>query len=102
VSSADAENLAIAEQLVQAWRTTTAAEPPSSKVRGLDGARALEIARSAVELLGPDRVVGYKIGLTSPAAQRAMGCEQPIFGRIYADDVFPRLVTVWRRAPSVI
>jgi 2-keto-4-pentenoate hydratase len=98
VRTADAENLAIAEQLVTAWRRTTATDPPSSKVRGLDGVTALEIARSAVKLLGPDRVVGYKIGLTSAAAQRAMGCEQPIFGRIYADDVFPRGATLSRSA----
>jgi 2-keto-4-pentenoate hydratase len=98
VRSTDAENLAIAEQLVAAWRSTTAAEPPSSKARGLDGARALEIAGGAVELLGHHRVVGYKIGLTSTAAQRAMGCEQPIFGRIYADDVFSCGATLSRSA----
>jgi 2-keto-4-pentenoate hydratase len=98
VRSVDGENLAIAEQLVAAWRSTTATEPPSSKVRGLDGARALEITRSAVELLGSDRIVGYKIGLTGTAAQRAMDCEQPIFGRIYADDVFPCGATLSRFA----
>ena len=98
MNPADAKNMAIAQQLVAAWRSTTAIAPPSSRIRGLDGARALEITRSAVELLGPDRVVGYKIGLTATAAQRAMGCEQPIFGRIYADDVIPHGATLSRSA----
>jgi 2-keto-4-pentenoate hydratase len=88
-TTADAENLAIAQRLAGAWRNAGTTEPPSGQLDGLDDARARQIARRAVELLGPERVVGYKVGLTLASAQQALDYDRPIFGRIYAEDVFP-------------
>ncbi len=94
----DAENQKIAQRLVSAWRTATVTEPPSAQVAELDSIRALQITRHSTALLGPDRVVGYKIGLVAESAQQAMGYAQPVFGRIYADDVSASGATLSRSA----
>lgn len=97
-TTAETENLAIAERIVKAWRTATDTAPPSVQVPALDSTRALDIAISATELLGPERVVGYKVGLTAVTAQLKMGYHQPVFGRIYAEDVFVGGADLPRRA----
>lgn len=57
--------------------------PPASALSLSDGyAVQAEVAR-----LRGAPVAGYKIGLTNPAAQRAMGVGEPIAGRLRAADI---------------
>ncbi|WP_055591243.1 2-keto-4-pentenoate hydratase [Streptacidiphilus griseoplanus] len=80
-----------ADALAEAARTGV----PCAPVRGLlaDGGVAdayavqqLNIQRS---LTGSRRVVGRKIGLTSPAVQRQLGVNQPDFGALLSDMAVP-------------
>lgn len=97
-SATDIEDGSIARRLMNAWHNVMATEPPSERVFPLDDVRALKIAMCGAGLVGPDRVVGYKIGLTAASAQAAMGYGQPVFGRVYGDHVFPSGATVSRMA----
>jgi 2-keto-4-pentenoate hydratase len=51
-----------------------------------DLARAYEVQAQAASLRG-DAVVAYKIGLTNPKAQQAMGVAEPIAGRLVQSDL---------------
>ena len=43
-----------------------------------------------------ETVIGYKVGCTSPATQRQMGIDSPIFGRLYEGERWPSGVTLSR------
>lgn len=49
------------------------------------GAYAVQALNARAFVDGGRRVAGYKAGLTSPAARRALASDSPIFGRLYAD-----------------
>lgn len=76
-----------AEQLRLAAETET----PCPPVRALIGSTAVEpayaVQRQLVErrLAAGGRIVGRKIGLTSPAVQAQLGVDQPDFGVLFAD-----------------
>jgi 2-keto-4-pentenoate hydratase len=36
-----------------------------------------------------ERVIGYKVGCTSPAIQAQLGIREPIFGRVFDTGCFP-------------
>lgn len=76
-----------------AARLATAARDhrPCAPVRDLLGdsdvdlAYAVQLQLAAARLAGGARVVGRKIGLTSPAVQRQLGVDQPDFGFLFED-----------------
>ena len=76
-----------ADRLTRAARTRT----PCAPVRDLIGADDVELAyavqRRLTEerLAGGARVVGRKIGLTSPAVQKQLGVDRPDFGVLFDD-----------------
>jgi 2-keto-4-pentenoate hydratase len=73
-----------ARRLTEAARTSTPCRP----VRDLIGASDVAAAYAVQQRLADERqarVVGHKIGLTSPAVQRQLGVDQPDFGLLFDD-----------------
>ncbi len=80
----------MAEALVAA-RTDLAQIPPLRESHGLasvEDAYAVQDAANRRWIAGGRRLVGRKIGLTSPAVQAQMGIDQPDFGMLWADYAF--------------
>jgi 2-keto-4-pentenoate hydratase len=75
-----------ADRLWEAWRTNVPCDPVRGSFAAGDVAAAYEVQRINTErqLATGDRVVGYKIGLTSEAVQRQLGVDQPDFGPLFA------------------
>lgn len=72
-------------------RQAASSGQPCTPVRNLIGTSDIDVAY-AVQRLNNDyrieegrRLVGSKIGLTSPAVQKQLGVDQPDFGRLFAD-----------------
>lgn len=80
----------IAEALLQAYGTREPVAPPRTRIEDLNLDDAYRIQRLQEEAFtGAGRkVVGHKIGLTSPAMQRQLGVDSPDFGFITDDLVF--------------
>ncbi|MEB3030064.1 2-keto-4-pentenoate hydratase [[Mycobacterium] nativiensis] len=76
-----------ADRLISAAAAPLQCDP----VRDILGDRDIASAYAVQHLLNEDalaqgrRIVGYKIGLTSPAVQRQLGVEQPDSGVLFAD-----------------
>lgn len=80
----------MAEALVHA-RTALKQIPPLRESHGLNSvadAYAVQAAANRHWLDRGRRLVGRKIGLTSPAVQAQMGIDQPDFGMLWADYAF--------------
>jgi len=58
---------------------------PALAPLGLDGAYAAQSLQTAARLSGGARIIGRKIGLTSPAVQRQLGVDQPDYGTLFDD-----------------
>lgn len=91
MSGHEAELLDLAAALAEAARTRTPIEPISAGRPWLGAAEAYEIQRA---LLAPrraagERVVGWKVGLTSAAMQRQLGVDQPDYAPILSGAVVP-------------
>jgi 2-keto-4-pentenoate hydratase len=80
-----------AERLLTAARTHT----PCAPVRDVLPDGAAETAYAVQKILTEDsldagrRIVGRKVGLTSPAVQQQLGVDQPDFGVLYDDMAVP-------------
>ncbi|MFJ8504371.1 2-keto-4-pentenoate hydratase [Streptomyces avermitilis] len=80
-----------ADVLSEAARTKTACPPVRSLLAEGDVESAYAVQRVNVEraVVAGRRVVGRKIGLTSPAVQAQLGVGQPDFGTLFADMAVP-------------
>jgi 2-keto-4-pentenoate hydratase len=80
-----------AERLITAARTVTATAPVRDVLGSTDVALAYDVQRvlTASRLAEGARIVGRKVGLTSPAVQAQLGVEQPDFGVLFDDMLVP-------------
>jgi 2-keto-4-pentenoate hydratase len=78
---------AIAERILDAYRTGTPIAPVRSEIKGV--AEAYAVQRATVErwLAQGRRLAGQKIGLTSKVVQAQLGVDEPDFGALFADMV---------------
>ena len=78
---------AAAERLFEAGRDGVPCDPVRDLIApaDLDAAYAVQEINTARALAAGRRIVGFKIGLTSPAVQRQLGVGQPDFGILFAD-----------------
>lgn len=85
------EVLKAAEVLHEAVRTNSPCAPVRSLLAEGDIRSAYEVQRTNVErgVAAGRRIVGRKIGLTSPAVQTQLGVDQPDFGTLFADMTVP-------------
>ncbi len=76
-----------AQRLDRAARTGVACAPLSDLLAAGDVESAYQVQRLLTErrLAGGARVIGRKIGLTSPAVQRQVGVDRPDFGVLFED-----------------
>lgn len=76
-----------ADRLLQAQRDRTPCPPVRDLIGATDVALAYEVQSrlTAARLQEGARVVGRKIGLTSPAVQQQLGVDQPDFGVLFDD-----------------
>ncbi|MER7938655.1 MULTISPECIES: fumarylacetoacetate hydrolase family protein [unclassified Streptomyces] len=76
-----------ADVLLAAERSATPCPPVRDLLRegGAVSAYSVQRLNIARKLVGDRRVVGRKIGLTSPAVQRQLGVGQPDFGTLLSD-----------------
>jgi 2-keto-4-pentenoate hydratase len=77
----------IADELDRAERSRSPMAPPSQAHSGLDldDAYDVQMINAARAVREGRRAVGYKIGLTSAAAQKHFGITHPDFGHLYQD-----------------
>ncbi|GAA3733239.1 2-keto-4-pentenoate hydratase [Spinactinospora alkalitolerans] len=80
-----------ADILAEAARTRTACLPVRPLFADADVTAAYAVQRVNVErgTVAGRRIVGRKIGLTSPAVQRQLGVDRPDFGALFADMAVP-------------
>lgn len=84
----------LVDQAADRLRAAAAAHQPCSPLRDLIGSTDVAAAYAVAEQLTRERiaagakVVGRKIGLTSPAVQRQLGVDQPDFGVLFDDMAF--------------
>ncbi|MEU9367604.1 fumarylacetoacetate hydrolase family protein [Streptomyces avermitilis] len=75
----------LARRLWHAGRSGAAADPAAAdQLDDLDMAYAVENATRDLALAAGDRVIGYKIGLTSQSARDAFGAKEPAAGHLLA------------------
>jgi 2-keto-4-pentenoate hydratase len=80
-----------AERLIAAGRSGVATGPVRDVLGVADLRLAYEVQRvvSAARRAEGGRVVGRKVGLTSPVVQRQFGVDQPDFGVLFEDMLVP-------------
>ncbi|MEU6825412.1 2-keto-4-pentenoate hydratase [Streptomyces atriruber] len=81
----------VAAALEEAARTGVPCAPVRSRLPEGDVEAAYAVQRLHVErgITAGRRLVGRKIGLTSPAVQRQLGVDRPDFGALFADMAVP-------------
>jgi 2-keto-4-pentenoate hydratase len=80
-----------AERLIAAARTGVPAAPVRDVLGSTDVVSAYEVQNvlTAARTAAGARVVGRKVGLTSPVVQRQLGVDQPDFGVLFDDMLVP-------------
>jgi 2-keto-4-pentenoate hydratase len=80
-----------AERLIAAGRQGVATGPVRHVLGAADLVLAYEVQRvvAATRVAEGGRVVGRKVGLTSPVVQRQFGVDQPDFGLLFEDMLVP-------------
>lgn len=84
------DHAAIAAQLVEARRTKTPIEPLSDTHEGITPSDSYAIQESIVRTMldAGDRIVGYKLGLTSRPMQTLLGIDQPDYAAVMGSMVY--------------
>jgi 2-keto-4-pentenoate hydratase len=77
----------LARRLIEAYSATPIA-PIAGELADVAQAYDVQMLQIAERISAGRRVVGRKIGLTSPAVQRQLGVDQPDFGRLTDEMVF--------------
>ena len=75
----------LANALYQAERSFTPIDPIRDQIADGDAAYAIQEHNTIRALAAGRRLVGRKIGLTSPAVQAQLGVDRPDFGMLFAD-----------------
>jgi 2-keto-4-pentenoate hydratase len=77
----------IADQLLGAYTSRATLDPLTRTHPGLtvDDAYAIQQRQAAQRLGDGNRIIGYKIGLTSAAMQQQLGVDQPDYGHLFTD-----------------
>ncbi|RFU40708.1 2-keto-4-pentenoate hydratase [Actinomadura logoneensis] len=78
-----------ADRILAAYASGTPCDPVRDLVATPDDAYAVQERLTTAWLVGGRRLVGRKIGLTSPAVQRQLGVDTPDFGMLFADMAVP-------------
>lgn len=81
--------LQAADRLLRAYASGSPCEPVRDLITDADSAYAVQDRLTEGWLAQGRRLVGRKIGLTSPAVQRQLGVDTPDFGMLYADMAVP-------------
>lgn len=78
---------AAAARLAEAWRTGQPVPPVRDLIAAgnVDAAYAVQDIGTRARLAEGRRLVGRKIGLTSPAVQKQLGVDQPDYGMLFDD-----------------
>lgn len=79
----------LAEMLHQARTDRVTIPPIASQICDADNAYAIQEINTDRRLAEGRRLVGRKIGLTSPAVQRQLGVDQPDYGMLFDDMAVP-------------
>src|SRR5579885_713061 len=78
---------AIAQRILDAYRTGAPIAPVRGEITGVDQAYAVQRATIDRWLAEGRKLAGQKIGLTSKAVQAQLGVDEPDFGALFADMV---------------
>jgi 2-keto-4-pentenoate hydratase len=82
---------AVADELLAAYRSGKTLQPLTSTYPGLtvDDAYAIQQRQASIRVSSGARVIGFKIGLTSAPIQQQLGVDQPDYGHLFTDMLYP-------------